>query len=664
MFFSSAHKWCKCVMSHRTQHRADVGDAKFSRRWCLSALLTALATFSLIAFVCPKSASATPETYYPVAATLGGPAAGSRFGESVACSHELPLGHTYQNTSFIAVGAPDYDGGRGAVYIYNADNPATPVQVILAPAGEPANFGAAVAFVPDGNADGIDELIIGQPYDQVSSVGRVYGYVSSLGATPYSFSGSSLSGVQGYGARIVGLRKSGLTPFLNDVHFVVANPDTGEVAGHYMTVTGSTGTLHTSSLFVYDGEIGFGHAMCELPEVVGGRIGVGSPLGSGVTGEGFTLDEFDNRTEIFAEASEYNFAWGISGYLGGTYIGVSSPVAGKVHVQSATTLANLCSVSLPMNNMPITAFQSLVDQEGVFNGLFSELLVGGTDTTLASFRDEASTGGSVGVLGAGGGSFACYGVKQVNNCVADVNQQQGHTVVGGASCMGRQSSPTGMLVSAAPGYNGGTGRVDIYYAADRYASAQGCATATPTATPTVTPSATPTLTPTETPVPTDPPASSTSVPDVGDRVVAVQPGTANLPAPGVVINANRSVVLTAPRSIKSADFARILARLLGLSQRDAKKAARSATFSYQFTLTQTSSPASFSSLSVSALAKSLPNQKRAKRKNSYISSRNRITLNKLAPGTYVARYRVVIGIKRTKRTFYTRYSASVKFTVP
>jgi hypothetical protein len=574
----------------------------------------------------------------------------------VACSYKLPLGHTYQHTSFIAVGAPEYDSGRGAVYIYHPDNPNTPVQVISAPPGAPAdsNFGASVAFIEDENGDGIDELVIGQPYESVMNAGLVHGYRSSNGgATPYVSVGATLSGVVGYGSRIIGLRNDEeAASLVANANFVVANPDTGEILGGYMFCVSETFcNLFSSGLFNESSNLGFGHALAEISEQGGrGRIAVVSPLDPPGSDKAYTVDETGLRVAIPNSVAHTNLVWSVGGSIAGGYLALSYPTLGKIYLHSSSVLTNLCSVSLPMSSVPNTAYQSLVDQEGIFNGLFSELGAMPDDTTFASFRDESSTGGSIGIMGAGGGASACYGVKQVNNCVNDTNQQQGHTVVGGVSCIGRQSSPSGMLVSASPGYNGGMGRVDIYYAADRLDSAQGCVTATPTATPTV--------------APTDPPASSTSVPDGAGRVIAVQPGMEGLPAPTISKGAKGSVTLTAPSAVKSTLLVDSLKRLLRLNQKAAEKAAKSASFSYEFRVSRISIvSSSMGALSVNAMAKSLSDQKRVARKIAYISRRNQITLRNLAPGTYVASYRVRISIKGANRTLFTKFSQAAKFSI-
>jgi hypothetical protein len=68
-------------------------------------------------------------------------------------------------------------------------------------------------------------------------------------------------------------------------------------------------------------------------------------------------------------------------------------------------------------------------------------------------------------------------------------------------------------------------------------------------------------------------------------------------------------------------------------------------------------------LSVNAMAKSLSDQKRVARKIAYISRRNQITLRNLAPGTYVASYRVRISIKGANRTLFTKFSQAAKFSI-
>ena len=470
--------------------------------------------------LCLREACAAPETYYPTAFSITGTVASpGRFGASIACSAALPGGHALSGISFIAIGAPSTQvgihGQAGTVYVYDPDDPTTPLQTIPPP-GPAADkrFGSAVAFVPDANGDSIDELIIGEPNQNTApETGAVYVYLSNGSGTPYTYLGylSPTVPAASFGATLLGLRATG------GGNFVVGAPEAATVVSGVISCIGSCGVSEgTDYLSGGAGFSRYGAAMCEVPDISAeGHILVGASGESVTRGAVYDVSQDSIVSSVSAGVSiNDRFGFGVAGHYQwpmGQYVAYSAPGQNRVSVFTMDPPTGYCNATVPMLFIPTTANAALVHLANTFFGTFGGPGVSG-DAVIASYRDETDTGGSIGIFWVSG-LTGCSAVHQINNCLFDSSQQQGHTLVGGRDCLGNRSSPKAMLISGSPGWSGNKGRVDAYFSGDHYGSAQGCATPTPTSTPTNTPTSTPTNSPTSTPTNT-PTNTATNTPTV------------------------------------------------------------------------------------------------------------------------------------------------------
>lgn len=240
-------------------------------RWC-SRIRTYLLTSLVVLSVAPQGLNAAPESWVnPTHTFTGNP--GSGFGSAVSCSSVVSeLGQSY-----FAVGAPQEDGGR--VHIYG---PSGLVQTLSGTGGE---FGYAVTFVTDINGDGIDELLVGEPYSFTAPAsGSIYMYLSTENlAAPYASCGSKL-GVVGFGIHVLSMS----TPVLGGVRIVVGNPDISHIDS--FNVFHAAGVCLFEETSEYTGSMSggrrYGQSIGEIFEhdVVLSRLIVGAP------GDGFDPD--------------------------------------------------------------------------------------------------------------------------------------------------------------------------------------------------------------------------------------------------------------------------------------------------------------------------------------------------------------------------------------
>lgn len=569
-------------------------------------------------------AQAVPETWFRPSQTVAG-ASSSGFGSAVACSSEVGG----LNYSYIAVGAPLENSGEGRVHIVT---PGGGIVTTLAPPtlGGTGNFGYAVTFVNDINGDSIEELVVGEP-DSDGASGMVHVYLSqAVPGNPFLFCGSQID-APSFGSFIVQTSN----PIAGGVQIVVGIPEQPGILAFNITDSMGACLFSNTSSYQSGSSAGSRYGQCigEVDTGSGFDLVVGAPRNlpfyDGVI---YSKSEFGAVTSRHSGGVSEQFGVSVASRQGSNMYGFNAPYATSlsqtVHIKEADH-TNVCSLYIPMADLADTASQSLVHMGTAFDDFANAAGVG----AFASYRTETDTGGSAALFGiklpTGLSGEVCHPAKQVNNCVLDVGQRQGHAITGGQTCV--TSSGKSLLVVGAPGYDANRGRIDVYEEGSELQSAASCIepTATPTATPTPTPEPSPIHEPTATP------GFVTPIP--------VDPKTTGLPAPAVNVAA-KFVVLEAPV-------------LVGRSSQQRFSG-------YLFLVTQTSSRASVSLLSAEASAL-VARSTTGKKRREIFSRRNRITLRNLGRGTYAASYRPVFtqGKGKAARRILGRVSAKRVFKV-
>lgn len=620
----------------------------------LSALLTCIC-----ALCCCVSTEvyAVPETIMEPASIIYGPTDDARFGTSVACSKPSA---NIGNSSYIAVGAPLADDGAineaGKVYVYEPANPPNLLQTITSPnPGAGKHFGRAVAFIRDMNMDGVDELVIGEPYE-VGVTGAIHVYRSSVTSPPYVLLDSAYPGnIQGFGTTLLGIRDEGLT----DTFVVVGAPQSERVQT-FLISSNSGGPIFTSGLFTATGGVGdrTGHSITEAWN----GLNLGNEASDVLVGLPHSSTDQGKLQCVAQNVSPVDlFSGGPGDYLGSSVAGTHSvgivilpqnasfrafSVPGENSIKILNSSSTLyCSVSMPLTDIPSSSGTGLAHLKGSFMSLVVN--AGGLgpttqDTTFASYRDEPDTGGSVGIVGTNGDPSGCTRVVQLNNCLGG-SQEQGFAITGGgttgdSACSVRiASTDTPMLLVGSPAWSNNKGLVTVYYDdGSQHASPQACGASTPT--PTATPTATPRVQATNTP---------SSGGGQETPIVEIQPGAA-LPPPIVTVGESGEIVVTLPRYTFATKFLQRLMKLLKL--KSLAKAQQFAVVNTSFVL----------EIKQTSKASSVANVMFAKDKKSkvqkIVTRKNRVTLARLSPGTYQVTYRVVTTAKRIKKTFQTRAS--------
>jgi len=568
-----------------------------------------------------RAASAAPETWFAPTTTYEGNAA-SGFGSAVACGQ----GFGFSN-SMIAVGAPLEDNGDGRVYLYSG---AGRVQTLYPPSpGGSRNFGYAVTFTNyDINGDSIAELLVGEPdTNGTGGGGRVHLYLSNepiLPSPPPAYGPChSLLGDKSFGSTIA------TTPAIisGGVEFVVGIPEMRSITGHVADSACSSYPVasYDSMLGMIGSRYGQGISMFFYPDDLNARLLVTAPRISNDNG-GIFMKPFAGgaATVIYPGTNSERFGVAVASRYWDTIFAFNAPYASvdpkTVYLKRIADgfMMDGCSLTIPMADLPYTASQSLAHLGTLLNNFTGS---GSGWRSFASYRSEATTGGSVALFGSTNGS-TCSDIKKINNCVQDAGQKQGYAITGGPECEfpgGKQ-----VLVVGAPGYDNNKGRVDIYEAGTQFASVRQCgeATATPSPTPTPVASATPTSGGFSGPIPVD-------------------PKTRGLPAPDVM-QVSRSITVTAPALVSSTNSLKLIG------------------YSFLVVRNREFSAKSMSLNLYQVNAKSQPSGKRRQ----MFSKRNSVTLRNLGSGTYTASYRpVFVQTKNPRRQILGIASQTRTFTV-
>ena len=491
-------------------------------------------------------AHATPETWIEPFISLEGSAAGSRFGDAVACSK---ASLTTAQRSFVAVGAPNANSGQGAVYLYDSDSPSTVLQEIVSSnPGSDFHFGASIAFVNDINGDDVDDLVIGEP-KSAPAVGQIHIFGSSITGTGLTYSLCQSSGVNpSHGTRLLGLRGPFMAPGYTE-GVVVSSPDSGDTYGYTIAGACGGGMSYNSRFTSLNNGGRFGISMVEVPDAImgsgdgGSDVLVGQPdfiLAS--TGKVLFLGS-DGTQNDFVSSPEQSYGESLAGSPQSSFLAVGSPWSGLgrggVDIHAGST-GVVCRAERPISEESTRFGDTLAHLDTTFPSLFNSLNL----ATFASFRSEVSTGGSVALFAYNGSD--CSALYQLNNCHSDPDQEQGKVLVGGSTCtVNRDGVPRAMLLVSSPGWNSAAGRVDIVTAGSELATPRACsAVASPVVTAEVTDTAVggPLATPTAESQPTETPTIAPTFTPEQDP--AVSPAATETPASGQTAQATATITFT------------------------------------------------------------------------------------------------------------------------
>ncbi|MFO0416245.1 MAG: integrin alpha, partial [Pseudomonadota bacterium] len=601
----------------------------------------------------PNQALCAPESWITPAKTAAG-TANERFGAALACSDAA--GSPAQ--SFIAIGAPNYSGGSGAVYIFNPDDTTSPLQSITSPsAGANKHFGGALAFINDSNGDGRKELAIGEP-NESGAGGTVYIYYSTGDpAAPFSLCGSQ-PGPQGFGGSLLGLTFSGMVSSL----LIVGAPESRQTTSLAVQPFGGGCLLSSSSQFESTGPASsrWGHSLGETPMGATSDLLVGAPLATSMAGVIASVDSSNTSTDRYTGIGADTYGFSVASHSSSTLFAFTAPAIDTIFVKRNVTgtYSNWCSISAPLSDISVDSSRSLAQLNGMFATSLALSLA--PYSAFASYRTESETGGSVALFGVQAPS-SCGSIRQINNCLYDPDQQQGFAIAGGDDCkISRDGTSRSLMLVGAPQAGDG-GRVDLYVEGDELGAPLACSTPTPTPTPT------------DTPVP---PATATPLPTgtVDAPEVRVAPGSGALPAPKLELRGASALTIQFPRITYAKNFYQRIANLLKIS---IAKALRLKIETY-FVATVTTSSRSDkrgASLTLKALSDQEPSltaqnsPSRTGATNRTVATirtrRDNVTLSRLSPGRrYTVSYKVEFRIASPSKVFNTRTSGSASIQVP
>ena len=598
-----------------------------------------LAVLSLLICFCVevKSAYATPETWFAPIITATGNTSSS-FGSAVACSSEVSgLGH-----SWFAVGAPDESSAQGRVHIMK---PSGVTQVLQAPT--PNNnykFGSFLSFIGDINGDSYEDLVVGEPNNS-GVAGNIYVYISNgSSATPFTYCGSQ-TGAASFGSSILATSNH----LLGTAEIVVSTPASFLVESFDVTHNLGSCNINATATYQSTGAAAsrYGQSISEIDADVSPAVNIqlliGAPVSDG------TLWRAPASAAPVAEilgVSQQGLGVSVASKATSNLFGYLAPYTASpgntVYVEShaGAVFSNYCELPIIMDDLPDTASQSLAHLNQIF-GAFVGVTTG---ATFCSYRDEATTGGSVALFGAEASN--CITPKQINNCQYDTNQLQGIALAGGVSCV--TTGGAKLLMVGSPGFAGNSGRVDIYAEGTQSSAATPCPTPTSTFTPTPTFTATPTDTPFSEP-------TATAEPAVADTLLAVDPTTRNLPAPEVVIK-GRNITMSIPPATKGPGLVSFLRKFFKLTRRQAVAAAASTKLRIIWTVKRVGGTV------VAAAEQGALSSDSRKRETQ--TKRSKVALRNLSPGTYAASFRFVFYVQSPmKTTIMGKMSAKATFNV-
>lgn len=267
-------------------------------------------------------------------AELLGPSAGARFGWAVSGLGDV----TGDEIGEVAVGAPGDDTqgtDAGAVHIYNGNTGALVHTLYGAQAGE--QFGHALAWLEDINADGKADLAVGSPYYDpagLTNAGRVRAYSSSTWFVLESFTGLATGDSVGWSVAEAGdLDFDGITDILTGAPW--ADVGGSANAGKAYVFSGLTGAiLRTLSGTGANSHFGWSVSGSLVPNLVGSSAAVTLLVGS-PDADGSGADE--GRVDAFHPSG--TLQWTLTGPMTNARFGASLAPAGLDYIWNQFSLS-------------------------------------------------------------------------------------------------------------------------------------------------------------------------------------------------------------------------------------------------------------------------------------------------------------------------------------
>ncbi len=290
----------------------------------VSIVALALLLPTAVVLAAPAALLETPAAWDAI-----GPAADAHLGMAVAGAGDV----NGDGFSDLLVAAPDYDGGAGAVFVYHGgpDGPGeTPARVLTSTQTAASHFGATLAGAGDVNGDGYWDIVVGAP-DYDGGAGAVFVYYGGPDGLPAAPDWSLLGSAQTHpGAAVAGAGDVNGDGY-DDLLVAVTGYSGGSVAVYFGGPTGLSG-LGTELVGDQAGEQ-FGAALAGAGDVNGdgyNDIAVGAP-GYDLDGTAVISDAGRVLLYLGGPGGTINVpAWSITGSQAGERLGLAVAGAGDV----------------------------------------------------------------------------------------------------------------------------------------------------------------------------------------------------------------------------------------------------------------------------------------------------------------------------------------------
>jgi len=389
---------------------------------------------------------------------------GDRFGWSVGSAGDVN-GDGYAD---IVVGAYEYDGGHGAVYVFHGSASGPSATESFSVTGEYANdrYGRSVAAAGDVNGDGYADLIVGAPYFDTAGSndrGKVYVYHGSSGglnSTPaFNITGENDGDWLGYSVASAGdVNGDGYSDVIVGARNYGSADDDGAVYVYY----GGSGGLSLAGVFSATGSNEYlGAAVAPAGDVNGdgyadvvvggygyssgrGRVYVAYGSSSGLSGTGVFSVTGENSGDRFgwsvATAGDVNGDGCADVIVGAKYYGSGNDGAAYIYYGSSSGLHATDVLSFTGQNGGDWFGQSVATAGDVNGDGYADVVVGahGYDGGLTSAGSAYVYHGGGGGLNAATPAFTITGENSYDYLgvfaasAGDVNEDGYSDVIVGA----------------------------------------------------------------------------------------------------------------------------------------------------------------------------------------------------------------------------------------